>query len=163
MKKIFMMTIIGFLLLVLSINVAEAQQGPPQGRANIRENLFTLRALRMTQALDLTEQQTAVIFPELNRAEKDKAELQKELAREIRELRAMLKDEKTPLEQYENRVARINELRAKIREREEAFEKFLFGQLTPVQKAKYILFNVDFNANLMMRMRRAAETGQKIK
>lgn len=163
MKKIFMMTIIGFLLLGLSINVAEAQQGPPQGKSNILENLFTLRALRMTRALDLTEQQAAVIFPELNRAEKDKAELQKELAREIRELRAMLKDEKTPVEQYEARVDRINELRAKLREREEAFEKFLFGQLTPVQKAKYIIFNVDFNANLMMRMRRAAETGQKIK
>ncbi|MGB9836657.1 MAG: hypothetical protein ACPLRX_07970 [Candidatus Saccharicenans sp.] len=160
-KKIIFITLI--IILVISISYSYAQQDRPQARRNLRENLFTLRALRMTEALDLSEEQTAAIFPELNRAEKEKAELQQKLAGEIRDLRAMIKEGKAQPAEFEARVARIIELRKKIREREEVFEQFLFGQLTPVQKAKYIIFNVDFNTNLMMRMRRAAQAGQKIK
>lgn len=164
MKKILIFISIFVLILTfLAGSYSYGMQVRPQMRGNVRDNLFTLRAIRMTQALDLTEKQTAVIFPELSRTEKEKAEIQRELAKELRELRALIKEEKTPEGQYETRVARIVELRRKIREKEEAFEKFLFEQLTPVQKAKYIIFNLDFNANLMMRMRREVQPGQKIK
>jgi len=163
MKRYYLVLSIILIFFGLSISYMNAQQNHPQMRGKIRENIFTLRALRMTQELELTEQQTALIFPELNRAEKEKAELQRNLAKEIKELRGMIKEEKTPPDQYEAKIAQINQLRIKIREREEVFEKFLFEQLTPLQKAKYIIFNVDFNANLMMRMRREAQPGQKIK
>lgn len=164
MKKILILiSIFVVSLTFLAGNYTYAMQARPQMRGNVRDNLFTLRAIRMTQALDLTEKQTAVIFPELSRTEKEKAEIQRELAKELRELRALIKEEKTSEDQYEARVARIGELRRKIREKEEAFEKFLFEQLTPAQKAKYIIFNLDFNANLMMRMRREVQPGQKIK
>ena len=75
------------IFLLVSFSEVYAQGHAPRGNKNVRENMFVLRTLRMTQALDLTEAQTAVIFPELNRAEKEKAQLQADLAREIRELR----------------------------------------------------------------------------
>lgn len=151
------------LIIFLIVNIlAYSQEQTPAGmQRNIRENIFTLRALRMTQALDLTQEQTSIIFPELNKAEKEKAGLQQQLAREIRELRQLIKDNKASAEDYEARVARIKELRKKIQLREEAFEEFLFQQLTPVQKAKYIIFNLDFNRVLMERMRGAGARGQK--
>ncbi|MBC7360831.1 MAG: periplasmic heavy metal sensor [Candidatus Aminicenantes bacterium] len=140
------------------------QDQPQSGmQRNIRENIFTLRALRMTQALDLTQEQTAIIFPELNKSEKEKAELQQQLAGEIRELRLLIRENKAKADEFEARVNRIKELRKKIALREEAFEEFLFNQLTPVQRAKYIIFNIDFNRGLMERMHRAGLRGQKNK
>ncbi len=135
------------------------------GQGDLRNNLFTLRTLRMTQELELTEQQTAAIFPELNRAEKDKAELQKTLTSELRELRLMLKNDrgKTEDKDYELKVNRIGELRRQLQEREKAFEDFLFSQLTAVQKARYIIFSLDFNRTLIERTHRMRMGGQKIK
>ncbi|MGB9893775.1 MAG: Spy/CpxP family protein refolding chaperone [Candidatus Saccharicenans sp.] len=152
------------LLLSFSVMLVWAQDLPQgHGQHNLRQNLFTLRALRMTQELELTEEQTAAIFPELNRAEKDKAALQDQLASEIRELRLLIKENKAKDEEFEARVQRIKDLREKVRQREENFEKFLFGQLTSIQKAKYIIFSIDFNRIMLERANRARMAGQKNK
>ncbi|HRD02265.1 MAG TPA: hypothetical protein PLP57_06440 [Candidatus Saccharicenans sp.] len=153
------------IMLALFLLISEVYgQGHTSGeRKNVRENMFILRSLRMTQALDLTEGQTAVIFPELNRAEKEKAELQAELAREIRELRQLLNNKKAEEKDFEDRVAKIVDLREKVSLRESEFEKFLLSQLTSVQKARYIIFNIDFNRGMMERMGRARMAGQKNK
>lgn len=154
------LTIFFFLIFI----IVNAQDAPPRGeQRNLRQNLFTLRALQMTRALDLSEQQTAVIFPELNRAEKDKAELQRQLLEEIRRLRQLMNSDKPAEEELENRVARIRELRQKIHEREEKFEEFLLSRLTPTQKARYIIFTLDFNRQLLERARSFGPGGQKNK
>lgn len=164
MPKKNMISLCLLIVLLFSINPVVAQNRPQQsGQRNLRHNLFTLRALRMTEELELTEQQTAAIFPELNRAEKDKADLQRELASEIRELRLMIRGEKSKPEDYETMVKRVLELRTQIQEREKAFEDFLFSQLTAVQKARYIIFNLDFNRLMMERVHRIRMGSQKTK
>ncbi|MCX8161081.1 MAG: hypothetical protein N3G18_09165 [Candidatus Saccharicenans sp.] len=164
-KKILLISMIG---LYMALAVVEAKMSGQDGGAqvqqpNLRRNLVTLRALRMTQVLELTEQQTAVIFPELNRAEKEKAEMQKQLAAEIGNLRQKISSGKTPDEEFETGVLKIRELRRKIQAREQAFEDFLFNQLTPVQKARYIIFSLEFNRAIMERAQRLRQAGQKIK
>lgn len=164
-KKILVITLIG-LNLILLLSGQEASGQEPRGQmqqGNLRRNLVTLRALRMTQVLELTEQQTAVIFPELNRAEKEKAELQRQLALEIRNLRQKIDSGKYTDEEFEAGVQKIRELRHNIQAREQAFEDFLFGRLTPVQKARYIIFSLEFNRGLMERAQRLRQSGQKIK
>ena len=151
------------MLLLASFSEVYGQGHPARRGRNVRENMFVLRTLRMTQALDLTEAQTAVIFPELNRAEKEKAQLQANLAGEIRDLRQIINKDKVTDKEYEERVAKIMNLKEKVRLREEEFEKFLFGQLTSSQKAKYIIFNLDFNRGIIERMGRAGVAGQKSK
>ncbi len=47
--------------------------GMGQRGGRVRENLATLRLIRMTQALDLTEEQTSRIYPFINKIEKGKA------------------------------------------------------------------------------------------
>jgi hypothetical protein len=157
-----------FIMVIFSLAVGPClSQDQPSSqtdvRRNIRDNIFTLRALRMTQILDLTQEQTAVIFPELSKVEKEKAELQQELAREIRDLRSMIREDKGKPEDYELSFKKIKEIRNKIRAKEEGFEEFLESQLTPVQKAKYVIFNLDFNRRLMERVNRARILGQKNK
>jgi Spy/CpxP family protein refolding chaperone len=151
------------IFLLVSFSEVYAQGHAPRGNKNVRENMFVLRTLRMTQALDLTEAQTAVIFPELNRAEKEKARLQADLAREIMELRQLINNKKVEDREFEDRVAKIADLREKIRSRESEFEKFLFTQLTSAQKARYIIFNIDFNRGMMERMGRARLAGKENK
>ena len=156
-NRLFLLGILFLMMLVVDVEA----QVHPRNQSNLRQNLFTLRALRMTQELELTQEQTAVIFPELNKAEKDKAELQKQLALELRDLRKMLKEGKSSPEEFEARVARVREIRQKIQKREEAFEEFLFEQLTATQKARYIIFNLDFNRIIMEKMSRLRQPGQK--
>jgi len=60
-------------------------------------------------------------------------------------------------------VAKIVDLKEKIRSRESEFEKFLFTQLTSAQKARYIIFNIDFNRGMMERMGRARQSGKENK
>jgi len=151
------------IFLLVSFSEIYAQGHPPRGNKRVRENMFVLRTLRMTQALDLTEAQTAAIFPELNRAEKEKAQLQADLAREIRELRQLINNEKVEDREFEDRVAKILDLREKIKRRESEFEKFLFTRLTSAQKAKYIIFDIDFNRGMMERMGRARLAGKENK
>ena len=151
------------IFLLVSFSEVYAQGHAPRGNKNVRENMFVLRTLRMTQALDLTEAQTAVIFPELNRAEKEKARLQADLAREIMELRQLINNKKVEDREFEDRVAKIADLREKIRSRESEFEKFLFTQLTSAQKARYVIFNIDFNRGMMERMGRARLAGKENK
>lgn len=151
------------IFLLVSFSEIYAQGHPQRGNKRVRENMFVLRTLRMTQALDLTEAQTAAIFPELNRAEKEKAQLQADLAREIRELRQLINNEKVEDREFEDRVAKILDLREKIKRRESEFEKFLFTRLTSAQKAKYIIFDIDFNRGMMERMGRARLAGKENK
>ena len=60
----------------------------------LRERISDLYLLRLTRALELTEEQTARLYPVLTRAEKEKADLQRRMGLDLRDLRAELA--KTP-------------------------------------------------------------------
>jgi len=123
-------------------------QATPQGRARLRQNISTLMLVRMTQALDLTQEQAADLFPVLTRIEKDKADLQRRLGMDVRKLRAALQNGETKESSLLDLVARVGETRRAIRQKDEEFDAALDTSLTPVQKAKYVIFTVDFYRGL---------------
>ena len=140
-----------FLLAVMVLGTwtaARAFQGDPQARARLRNNINTLRLLRMTEALDLTDEQTAKLFPALTRIEKEKAEIQNRMGIEIRNLRLALKGEPVREADIMTLVNRIREMRQSIKQKDEAFDAVLDANLTPVQKGKYLIFLVDFARGL---------------
>jgi len=160
-KHIFFRSSLAFLV-ILSSFATVAAQGTPTGPAQerIRRNIHTLRLLQMTQALDLSEEQAAKIFPVLNRIEKEKAELQRQVGLAVRELRAIIREGKAQEERLPAAVERVKSLRRAILEGEAKLEAFLEGQLTPVQRARYVLFSVDFYQGLGERLRRARGPGR---
>jgi hypothetical protein len=136
-------------------------QGPGgQNRERVRDQLATLRILRMTQALDLSEEQTSKIFPTINRLEKAKSALQREMSLKIRDLRGLLQD---PSTLKEDTVAPIlTALRAgreKVRSIDEELETFIESNLTTIQKAKYVLFSIEFMRNLTDVLNRSGQRG----
>lgn len=127
-----------------SDQITPKQKTVGQKPQRLGENLIVLRLLRMTKALDLTEEQAAKIFPVANRIEKEKMELNRQLNQEIRELRSLLQNQELEETKIKEKVLKIKNLRESIRSKEEEFESFLEKNLTIGQQAKYILFNIDF-------------------
>jgi len=136
-----------------SVTAQDRQAGALQER--IRRNIHTLRLLQMTQALDLSENQTAAIFPVMNRLEKDKADLQRQAAEAVRELRALIREGRAKEEALPAAADKVTALRREILAKDAELEAFLEGQLTPVQRAKYVLFSIDFYQGLGQGLRRA--------
>jgi len=135
-------------LFVSSIFLAAFPDEENRARKKIRENINTLRLLRMTQALDLTEEQAAKIFPALNRIEKEKRGIQGEIGQKLKELRLILAKEKQEEQEIENAIQELKELRNALKSQDAELEKIVEENLTVVQRAKYLIFSVDFYRGL---------------
>jgi Spy/CpxP family protein refolding chaperone len=148
MKKLkYPALLVGLVWLATQVGAAGRLIGP-QNRERLRENLSTLRLLRMTQALDLTEDQTAKIYPAVNRIEKERLQMQKQMGDQIEELRALMKQEPTDQSLLAGKIKTIRDLRAGIKTKDEEIEEYLNANLTVLQKAKYVLFSIDFYRSL---------------
>jgi len=161
-----------FLAVILAAPIRGlAQDAPPAPgpvRPNLRENLVTLRLLRMTEALDLTEDQTTKIFPFFNRVEKDKLKVQTAMSADLRALRLLARDPAAKDAEILTRVNSVQDARRKVRDFDDEVEAFLGKSLTPAQKGRYVLFQVDFYRGLgdtldQIRQRRGQITPRPIK
>lgn len=137
----------GLSLMVLAA-LAAGQNAPLQERARMRQNVFTLRLLRLTQALDLSEDQAAKIFPTFNRVEKDKLEIQKTISADIAALRKYLQDPGVKEEDIAARLKSLKTGQTAMRSKDAELDEFLESHLTTVQKAKYLLFQIEFYRGL---------------
>jgi len=147
------------LLIVLSLGFfgclvsAQIPGQEPFGRA--RENIHRLRLLRMTEALELTEEQTAVIYPAASRVEKEKIEILRQLNRGMRDLREQLNADTPDEAALSDMVKGLKVLRTGLLAKDKEFEDFLDTQLTPLQKARYLIFSAEFYRGLGEQLNRA--------
>jgi hypothetical protein len=137
-----------FILGASAFGQNRGQMGGGQNRDRVRDNLATLRLLRLTQALDLTEEQTAKIFPTINRIEKEKSRIQREMGVGIRDLRTLLKDPAAKDDKILPLLKNVKAGREAVRALDAELDVFLEANLTVAQRAKYVLFNIDFMRSL---------------
>jgi Spy/CpxP family protein refolding chaperone len=130
-------------------------QGDPQARMRIRENISNLYLLRLTRALDLTEEQTAKLYPLLTRVEKEKAGIQRRMGKDLQDLRAELAKTGAGEQRVLELVARVRDARLAIRQKDDEVEGVLDGVLTPVQRARYLVFTVDFLRSIGQNLEKA--------
>jgi hypothetical protein len=121
------------------------------------DNISTLYLLRMVQVLDLTEEQTAKIFPKVNRVEKEKREMNRKIGQRLREIRAMVRQQNGDEENLARMVQEIRDLRKEVKNRDEELEGFLSENLTVYQQAKYLIFVQDFLKDLREKLNKARE------
>jgi CRISPR/Cas system CSM-associated protein Csm2 small subunit len=135
--------VMSFVLAVWS-SPAAGQAPGPQPRTRLRERISDLYLLRLTRALELTEEQTAKLYPALTRAERQKAGLQVQMGLDLRSLRAELA--KTPPKEATILLLadRVRDARRAIRQVDDGVEEALDKALTSVQRARYLIFTVDF-------------------
>jgi Spy/CpxP family protein refolding chaperone len=155
-----------FVLILALGTLAQAQaslQGDPQARMRIRENISNLYLLRLTRALDLSEEQAAKVYPLLTRVEKEKAGIQRRMGQDLRGLRAELAGSEPGEQKVLELVIRIREARSAIRQKDDEVEGVLDGILTPIQKARYLIFTVDFLRSIGENLGRARGLNGPIK
>ena len=145
---------------VAQVPTQPERRGPDRER--LRENLTNLRLLRMTEALELTEEQTAKIYPFATRIEKEKAEIIRELGAQMTDLRRVIEESGPKDEDLAARVEAVRKLRRSLQEKDLEFERFLQDNLSGIQVARYVVFQADFNQAMGDRLNRArALTGRR--
>jgi len=132
------------LVILAGLAFASAQDDALQRRQKVREDLVTLRLLRLTQALDLTEEQAAKIYPSINRIEKEKMDIQKRMSADIRDLRSMVNGPTSKESDIEIKYKNVRAARQSIKDKDAELDEFLEKNLTSIQKAKYLLFQIEF-------------------
>ena len=155
MKIRYIFSILLCLLLLSSILSAAIQDGQPQDRRRTRENMRTLWLLRMTRVLELTEEQTAKVFPIVSRIEKEKSEIYQQIGKQVRELRLILREEEPDQGDLKNKINKIKELRNLIKKKDEELEARMEENLTLIQRAKYLMFAANFYRDLRDNLDRA--------
>jgi len=126
-----------------------------------RENIVTLMLLRMTRFLELTEDQTAKVYPLMTRVEKERMVINQRIARQMQELRMILKEEEPDPEALKLRIEALKELRDELRNKDAEVEAQLKEILTVVQQAKYLVFMNVFFKELRENLERARNIRQK--
>lgn len=126
--------------------------------SKVRDNITTLMLLRLTQVLELTEEQTVVLFPHISRVEKGKKKINQEIGKNFRDLRVMLRQEIQDPGKLSAAMENIRTLRDKLKDLDADLEKIVAGNLTVVQQAKYLIFFQDFYRGLRDKLNQARET-----
>jgi hypothetical protein len=158
-------TSVASLLLVGLIFLATGQalaQAPPDRRTT-RENIVTLMLLRMTQVLDLDEQQAALLYPLVNRIEKEKLALTRRAGARLRELRSLLQDEEPDIQEMQGLIGEIHALHGQIKGKDEELQNFVDENLTVEQQAKFLIFFQDFNRYLREKLQEARQPAPRKK
>ncbi len=121
-----------------------------------------LRLVRMVQVLDLTEDQVAMILPEMNKNEEEKQKLQRDIQLQLKDLRVLLLREALDEQKLEEHLNRIKALKRTLQDKEAELERFLFEKLSLVQQASYIIFSQEFYRGLQDQLNNARRTQQKL-
>lgn len=154
-RKSLHWTVLG-VVVVSSLATAQFQPGRRGAdRERLRENLTNLRLLRMTEALDLTAEQTAAIYPFATRLEKEKAGIIRDLGAEMADLRRLVGEISPKEADLAARVEAVRRLRRSLQEKDLEFERFLQANLSGIQVARYVIFQADFNQAMGERLNRA--------
>ena len=111
------------------------------------ETIENLKIWRLTEELDLSEEQSAKIFPKWKKLKELKEKRREEREKEIEKLSELLA-KKAKDDEIKKQVALIKEKDKKHREECEKLEEEIFSLLTPVQQAKYLLFHLNFEARI---------------
>ncbi len=107
-----------------------------------------VRIYRLTQDLDLTTEQAVKFFPKLNELQKIEREFHEQRMRILSELKHLLKKDDVEkdiikiVSKYED--AHKEKVKNEIKKLKEMWEV-----LTPVQTAKYLIFQEEFNHEIM--------------
>lgn len=153
--SLFLALLAAVLVAAPALSAAQNQPIPPRQR--MQRNLSALRLVRLTQALDLNEDQTAKVFPALNRIEKAKQDIQKDLSENILALRAMCQESEAKDEDLEATLLRIRDDRRRIKDLDAEADAALEAVLTVRQKARYEIFQIDFLRGLSETMNQARQ------
>ena len=160
-------TVVLALMMALGLSgvkvLAQPATPPPKGedrpmkqerREELRKKVELIWQQKLTEKLDLTEEEKARVFPLLRQYEERKRALRQENRELVRELEQMIEAKATAGE-LKKAIKALEENDGKLREvREEGFHEL--AKILPVEKqARYIVFQLQFRREMRGLMHKA--------
>lgn len=126
-----------------------------EGRSGVRSNINTLMMLRMVESLELTDEQSTVLFPLFQRGEREKMRINRLMMRDMFALRIEAERKNPDPKRLQELLVSAREHRDALMSEERKMEIIVMRELSIVQQAKYMIFMEDFFRNLRQRLNRA--------
>ncbi|MBS4015180.1 MAG: hypothetical protein KGZ86_01920 [Candidatus Latescibacteria bacterium] len=115
---------------------------------NPKEMIETIRIYKITEELNLTEDQSVRFFPKLKELRIAKEDFFETRVNLSERLQRYLQDPDKFSKEVKSLVAEIEANEAKLRDKEARIKKEIAGILTPEQQAKFMLFQQRFNREM---------------
>lgn len=151
-KYILKILLLLFLVVSFSTDVLaeppEDFERPPSKKQmeKVRKRIETLKMWKLTQALDLDEKTSAQLFPLLSKYEKKRAEIERAMRDDMRELRETLKERREGnLKNILDRLEQNHKAAQSIKDEERVELKKI---LTIEQQARFIIFQQEFDREI---------------
>ena len=147
--KIIRTILIAILIFVVSEVVsAQGMMFPDGPSPKMMERIETLKMWKLTEALDLNEQQTAKLFPLMTSFRKRQDSLRQVMESDIKQLKDAI-DNNADSSEISDIIGEIVDIKDAQCRNEADFYSELQGILTIEQQGKFILFEIDFRRKMM--------------
>ncbi len=132
----------------------EERRMSPERREELRKKIELIWQQKLTEKLNLTEEEKAKVFPLLREYEEQRRALRQENRQLVRDLEGMIKAN-APEKELKRTIRDLEENEHKLLEvREEGFRKL--AKVLPIEKqARYIVFQTEFRREMHRLMQKA--------
>ncbi len=144
MKKAILLMSITLILLNFQTSLALKEQE----KENVRKQISSVRAWKLTEDLKLSEEQAQILFPAQKAYQDRKEELHKQREATEKELDGLLAAEDKDDQLIKEKMAQLKNIDAQSRSNEDQFRSKISQILTVEQQAKYELFDKKFDTHL---------------
>lgn len=162
MTRLAGMTAMGGLAMVLLGSPAQARP-PRQPRGlepvqeDLQETIEIYMIARMTRVLELTDDQQHAVIPVVERLNASRRDFNQKRRMSLMKLRPMLEEDPVDERAIVRLMEDLDDGEARMRQDEAAAKETLRASLTPVQQAKFMLFQERFRQEMKDRLRRVNE------
>lgn len=120
-----------------------------------KEKLEMIRIWKLTEELNLSEDQSTQFFPKLKELQRIREEFERNRMKIIEEIENYLRNAKKYEKELKAKLQELELSESKFREAEAKIKKEIAAILTPEQQAKFMLFQMRFNEELRNVIQRA--------
>lgn len=128
-----------------------------------KQMVETIRIYKITEALDLTENQSVRFFPKLKEMRDAKEEFNQTRMKMVERLDGYLQDSKKFSADIKSLIAEFEASETNLRGKEARIKKEIANILTPEQQAKFMLFQMRFNREMREMVGKAREMHRGMK
>lgn len=129
--------------------------GPPGGMsAELQETMQIYLVFKLTEELELSDQQALKIIPLIKEREKTRWEFFQGQSELQRDLAALVEDQEISEAEIENTLTAIRQLEREFHQREDQLNLEVAALLSTRQYAKFVLFQQRFHNEMRQRVKR---------
>lgn len=147
-------------LLLAGVAIAAAGIDGAEAQANSRDMIHAYRVWKLTEVLELSEEEMPVFFSRLKQLDEKEAELVRQEQKGVREIAGLLEREDVREQDLRRALEGHEQSRAQLLEEIRNLKVDALSMLDTRQKCNYLVFEQRFRAELRDMIDRARELGR---